>query len=245
MTVITHLWWSRGRCTQRAATRWGTLWTWWWWFDYADADDNDDADDENDDADDDADDENDDMMMMMKSTFSGSLCRWGWRDSRARPPAQPIIIIIIILISKCVADPDKTWLNLLLWWLCRRSWQATRPPNIQPLRPHPHRPPMIHWFSGPPCQVYWDLFIVVTITADIIVVHHHSLQTNKLSFKQNAWKIYRQNIRFHQLHWVISIDIDYQGSPLPNVSLSRLPEFFGRPEKIGHQRYHQLFLYRL
>ena len=104
MTVITHLWWSRGRCTQRAATRWGTLWTWWWWFDYADADDNDDADDENDDADDD-----DDMMMMMKSTFSGSLCRWGWRDSRARPPAQPIIMMIIILISRCVADPDKTW----------------------------------------------------------------------------------------------------------------------------------------
>ena len=131
MTVITHLWWSRGRCTQRAATRWGTLWTWWWWFDYADADDNDDADDENDDADDD-----DDMMMMMKSTFSGSLCRWGWRDSRARPPAQPIIIIIIILISKCVADPDKTWLNLLLWWLCRRSWQD-RPPNIQPSPPPP------------------------------------------------------------------------------------------------------------
>ena len=25
-------------------------------------------------------------------TFAGSLCRWGWRDSRARPPAQPKII---------------------------------------------------------------------------------------------------------------------------------------------------------
>ena len=129
--------------------------------------------------------------------------------------------------------------------MCRRSWQdlaeliivmimsqmLTRPPTSNH-HSHPHRPPKIHWFSGPPCQVYWDLFIVVTITADVIVVHHHSPQTNKLSFKQNAWKIYRQNIRFHQLHWVISMDIDYQESPLPNVSLSRLPEFFGRPEKI-------------
>ena len=71
-TVITHLWWSRARCTQRVAIQWGTLWTWlwwwlwrwlwrwwrWWWW-------------------------------WRKSTSSGSLCRWGWRDWRARPPARP------------------------------------------------------------------------------------------------------------------------------------------------------------
>ena len=41
------------------------------------------------------------VLMMMKNTFSGSLCRWGWRDLRAQPPAQPKIIMIIIIFYLC------------------------------------------------------------------------------------------------------------------------------------------------